>query len=517
MSKLEDQVRDLQARRDAARAMGGEQRIARQHGKGKLTVRERIEALLDAGSFQEYGLLATHYGQKPGDAVTPADGVVAGTGRIDGRPLALFGEDNTVFGGSTSYVNFDKRLRMQEISGRERIPFVGLFDGAGARADLLGARPEGAPIFEHTLGWARLSGSVPTVSLVMGPCAGQSALDAGQMDHVIMVRETGMLAAGGPPVVKTAIGLDVSKEDLGGATVHAEITGMVDRVADDDLHAIRLARDYLAYFPVSAWDYPASVEPSEPRAGVETGLSGLIPESLRRPYDMQAVIDCIVDADSFYAIKPSYGSALITGLARLNGHSVGVIANQPMVRAGALSGPEGQKARKFFDICGAFHVPIVSLTDTPGVMTGPSAEREGSLRYGLSAAYALAHADVPFFSVILRKAFGFGGALMAGHKAGQTLALAWPTADFASMPPNAAIAAAHQEELDSAGDRDALFEELLERYSEYAGPYPAAGIFNIDDVITPDETRPRLIQALETSMSRRVAPASLTRRHGIMP
>lgn len=515
-SKIEKQIQDLEERRSRASAMGGEAKIERQHSKGKLTARERVDLLVDPGTFQEYGLLASHHDQKPGDPITPADGLVAGTGRVDGRPVGLFAEDATVYGGSVSYVNFDKRLRIQQLCATELIPFIGMFDGAGARAQTLGSTAEGAPIFSHTLGWARLSGQVPTVSLVMGPCAGQSALDAGQMDYCIMVKGTGMLAAGGPPVVKTSTGIDVSKEELGGATVHGRITGMVDDVAADDAEAIRKARRFLSYLPASSWEFPPSVAPRDPGSPAEKLLS-ILPDSLRTPYDMKDIIACVLDAESFYETKPDYGAAIITGLGRLNGHSVGILASQPMVRAGAIGGSEGQKARKFIDLCAAHHLPLVSLTDTPGVMTGPDAEREGSLKHGLAAAYALAHSNVPFFSVILRKAFGFGGGLMAGHNAGQTLALAWPTADFSSLPPDAAIEAAHRDELDAADDRDALFKTLMKDYSALSGPYPAAGLLNIDDVISPAETRSRLIQALEVSLARRSKAPSPTERHGIMP
>ena len=232
---------------------------------------------------------------------------------------------------------------------------------------------------------------------------------------------------------------------------------------------------------------------------------------------MHDVIDCVVDADSFFETKADYGTALITGFARLHGYSIGIIANQPCVRAGALSGAEGQKARKFIDVCSAYHVPIISLTDTPGVMTGPEAERQGSLKYGLAAAYALAWTNTPVFSVILRKAFGFGGGLMAGSFGPQTVALAWPSVEFSSLPADSAIAAAHAKELEQAENPEALRRELIQQYAAFSGPYPAAGIMNIDDVIEPRETRPRLIQALQLSMARRAEAVSPTVRHGVMP
>ena len=522
MSDHQQQRDNLEQRRTAAKAMGGVEKIQRQHGKGKLTVRERVDLLLDPGSFQEYGLLANHVGHQPGDPITPADAIVTGIGRIDGRPVCLCAEDATVMGGSVDEINGAKRVRMIELANRERIPFILLLDGAGFRAQAMLHSVEGAPAMGHTLMFARQSGTAPTMALVMGPCAGEPALEAAMMEYVIMVKDTGMLAAGGPPVVKASTGVEVSKEELGGASVHAEITGMIDNVANDDYDAIEKAKAVLSYLPTNAWSYPPSKSTTghastTAKAGAENSIATILPEHSRSPYNMHHIIDCVVDEASFFETKADYGQALITGFARMNGHPIGLMANQPTVRAGALSGAEGQKARKFIDYCSAYHLPIVSLTDTPGVMTGPAAEREGSLKYGLAAAYALAWANVPVFSVILRKAFGFGGALMAGSSGPQTVALAWPTADFSSLPPDSAIESAHAKELAEADDREALYADLMKRYQAFGGPYPAAGILNIDDVIAPEETRTRLIQALELSMARRSEAPSPTQRQGVMP
>lgn len=517
MTNMKEQIEALKRRRYAATAMGGEEKIQRQHDKGKLTARERVNLLLDPGSFQEYGLLASHAGQKPNEKITPADGLVAGIGLIDGRPVCVFAEDATVFGGSVGEINGQKRMRMVNLASRERVPLIVLLDGVGFRAQSMLDAVEGAPAIGHILGFARLSGSAPTLALVMGPCAGEPALEAALMEHLIMVKGTGMVAAGGPPVVKASTGQEVTKEELGGISVHGKITGMVDNSVHNDYEAIDVARRYLSYLPTNAWSYPPTVESRDARPGAEKKIISILPESSRRAYDMHDVIDCVVDEDSFFETKPDYGTALITGYARLNGHSIGIIANQPCVRAGALSGPEGQKARKFIDLCGAYHLPIISLTDTPGVMTGPEAERQGSLKYGLAAAHSLAWANTPLFSVILRKAFGFGGGLMAGSFGPQTVALAWPSVDFASLPSDSAIAAAHAKELEQADDPQALREQLMQQYAAFSGPYPAAGIMNIDDVIDPRETRPRLIQALELSMARRTEAVSPNLRHGVMP
>jgi len=406
---------------------------------------------------------------------------------------------------------------MVDLATRERIPLICMLDGAGFRAQSMLDAVEGSPSIGHTLAFAKQSGSAPTIGLIMGACAGEPALNAALLEYAIMVKGTGMIAAGGPPVVKASTGVDVTKEELGGVSVHAAITGMIDNVVESDEEAITTVKKLLSYLPTNAWAYPPSSTGRKAKEGAKVLISKILPEHPRKPYNMQDVIDCVVDDKSFLETKAAYGQALITGFARLNGHPVGIIANQPSVRAGAISGAEAQKARKFIDYCGAYHLPIISLADTPGVMTGPVAEREGSLKYGLGAAYALAWANVPVFSVVLRKAFGFGGALMAGSAGPQTVALAWPTADFSSLPPNSAIESAHKKELDAAEDREALYAELMKQYQTFGGPYPAAAIMNIDDVIAPEETRERLIQALETTMARRTQAPEPNLRAGVMP
>lgn len=411
MSELKGHVSridDLQQRRKVAKAQGGEEKITRQHQRGKLTARERIDLLLDPDSFQEYGLLATHHNQKPGESITPADALVAGVGNIHGRPVALFAEDATVYGGSIGEVNAIKRNRIVELATREKIPLVCLLDGAGFRAQSMLDAVEGSPSIGHTLAFAKQSGSAPTIGMIMGPCAGEPALNAALLEYAIMVKGTGMIAAGGPPVVKASTGLDISKEELGGTSIHADITGMIDNVVENDEEAIITLKRLLSYLPTNAWSYPPSSKPKSAKIGASYSITQILPDNPKSPYDIKAVIDCIVDEGSFFETKAMFGKSLITGFARLKGHPVGLIANQPKVFAGALNAAAAQKARKFIDYCSAYHIPIISLADTPGVMTGPASEKEGSLKFGLGAAYALAWADVPWFSVVLRKALSCG-------------------------------------------------------------------------------------------------------------
>jgi len=514
---FEKDLEELKRRRHQALQMGGPEKVKRQREQGKLTARERIELLMDPGTFQEYGLLATHQSHRPemADRITPADGVITGFGRIDGRRAGVIAEDFTVLGGSEGITHAMKKIRMVEIATQERVPLVWLLDGAGARAEeLIG---EGLPAVFHHLIIARMSGVAPQVGVVMGPSAGDSSLVGSLLEFIIMVKGTGMLAAGGPPIVLTATGEQVSKQELGGVEVHCVISGVADNPAEDDKDAILVAKRYLSYLPSNAWEYPPSVPPNDDPERKDDELLEILPSNPRQPYDMKRIINCIVDKGSFFEIKPLFAPMMITGLARMNGHPVGIVANQPFVYAGAITAKAAQKERHFIDLCSAYHIPLVFLVDVPGVMTGPESEREGALRYGLAVAYSLAWANVPKITVVIRKAFGFGGCAMCGYGAGQTLTLAWPTADFGSLPMSGGLLAAYGAELASAEDPETLKKQLEEAYKKYCGAYPAAAIFNVDDVIDPRETRPRIIRALDLALSRRSVPPSPVMRHGVMP
>jgi acetyl-CoA carboxylase carboxyltransferase component len=318
-------------------------------------------------------------------------------------------------------------------------------------------------------------------------------------------------------VVLRATGEIVSKEELGGMEAHCVISGVADNPAQDDRDALQMTKRYLSYLPSSAWEYPPWSPSEDSPDRQEEELLEIIPSNPRRPYDMKRVIRCLVDRESFFEIKPLFAPMMITGLARLNGHPVGVVANQPLVYAGAITAKAAQKERHFIDLCSAYHIPLLFLVDVPGVMTGPQAEREGALRYGLAVAHSLAWADVPKITVVIRKAFGFGGCAMCGYGAKQSVTLAWPTADFGSMPADSGVLAAYGAQLAGAEDPEALRRKLEEEYKKYCGAYPAAAIFNVDDVIDPRETRPRVIRALELALSRRVASPSPVMRHGVMP
>ena len=483
---MKDLIEELRQRRTASLELGGKKRVARQHDQGKLTARERADLLFDSNTLEELGQLATHVHTPVTtipDKNTPADGVVTGFGKIEGRPAAVIAEDFTVLGGSLGINNFHKKCRMIELAQRDKLPIVWLFDGAGARTDeFIG---EGLAPMHHFMAVARLSGVTPQVAGVLGPTAGDSSLLAAMMEFIVMVEGTAMLAAGGPPLVKVATGENVTKEELGGADLHCHISGVGDNKATDDHDAITQIRRYLSYMPTNAYQYPPYVAPDDSPDRRDDELAVIIPANRRRPYDMMKIIERVVDRGSFFAIKPDYAKMMITGLARLNGHAVGIIANQPKVMAGAITAAAGAKHRHFMDLCNAFHLPVVFLMDTPGVMTGPQSEKEGALRAGMAIAHSFAFARVPLLCLTVHKGFGYGAAAMGGLGAGQSTALAWPSADFNAIPLDSGIQAAYRAVLESADD-------------------PAA-------------TRPRLIQALERALSHRAQVPEPATRWGFLP
>ncbi|MCP5025884.1 MAG: hypothetical protein GY929_06325 [Actinomycetia bacterium] len=515
---MRDLIEELEERRARTHLLGGERRIERQKQQGKLTVRERVDLLFDPDTFEEVGQLVSHAHTsvpKSADKMTPADGVVTGFGRVDGSVVGVVSEDFTVLGGSVGNNNLVKKNRMVELAGRDRVPLVWLFDGAGARTDE--SIGEGLAPMHHFMAIAKLSGIVPQACAVMGPVAGDSALIAAMLEFIVMVKGTGMLAAGGPPLVLGATGETVDKEELGGATVHCEVSGVADNAADDDAHAIDQIKRFLSYLPRNAYCYPDRVETGDDPERMADELLDVIPANIRRPYDMHRVIDLVFDTSSFFEIKPDHARMMITGFARLDGHTVGVIANQPQVMAGAITAAAGAKHRHFMDLCNAFHVPVVALMDTPGVMTGPKSEREAALRVGMTIAHSFAFARVPLLTVALHKGIGYGACAMGGYGAGQSTVLAWPTADFNAIPLESGIQAAYRADLEAAEDPAALQAELESAFSHLLGAFHVAEQVKIDDVIDPRETRPRLIAALHRALNRRDEPASPAWRHGFLP
>lgn len=499
---------------EKALSSGGQERIARQRKLGKLTVRERIDRLLDSNSFREYGRFTSHFTQDipTVDTITPADGVVMGFGKIQGKHVCVVGEDFTIMGGSHGVINGRKKLHAIQMARRERVPLIWLLDGAGARGQEL--MNDGLPDVTHFLEQARLSGVAPQVGLVLGPCAGDSALVAAGSEFVVMRKGTAMMAAGGPPVVKAATGIDISKEDLGGSSIHTTISGVADNEAETDEEALDMARRFLSYLPQNAWSWPEQGEPVPPE---EIDLDMIVPAQKRRAYDMKKLITGVVDGSSFMEIKPEYAKMMITGFARMDGHPVGIIANQPMVHAGAITTGAAAKAKHFVEICSAYHVPIVFFQDVPGVMTGPQAEKQGILRAGLAMVNSLAWANVPKVTIVVRKAFGFAACAMGGWGGEQSYIAAWPTADFASLPVSGGVAAAFKREIEAAEDPSVALSDLEARFAGGTGPYNAAARFTVHDVIAPSETRGRIMHALDLARSRRSENPKPTPKYGVSP
>jgi methylmalonyl-CoA decarboxylase subunit alpha len=505
VSDWDELLKDLRARRDAARAMGGTERLEQHRAGGRLDARERVERLLDPDSFVELGTLvgSVHRGVVP---PVPADGLIAGHGLIDGRPVLVGAEDFTVMGGSIGLGTTAKRLRLAELAGQERVPLVMLLEGAGERTQNTFERRGRAPNDLQAL--AHLSGLVPTVAVVMGPSAGHGALTAPLMDFVVMVEGASLFSAG-PPLVQEATGEEVTKEELGGTAVHTTVSGVAHNAAADDDDALELVRRYLTYFPSNAWQYPAvpiGADDTEERA--LDALTDLIPADPRRGYDVRAVVELLADRDSVLEVEPAFGRPIVTALARLGGEPVAVVANQPAVKAGAIDSEAADKAAHFIEAADAFHLPLVFLADNPGVLAGTAAERSGVLRHAARMFAAQARVRSPKLHVTLRKAYGFGSSLMAMNPFDrQTITLAFPGARLGAMPATGGGAAA-------GVDDDT--QRLLD-HAELGGAYSSADTMSYDEVIEPRELRNALLSGLRLSAGRRSQPPERASHHGIRP
>lgn len=501
-SRWEPILRELERRRGVSRGMGGEDRVSRQHAAGKLDARQRIERLFDADSFAEIGGLA---GTLPsaGQATVPADGLVAGFGKVEGRPVLAAAEDFTVLGGSIGDAAADKRYRLTQLAAQERVPLVFMLEGAGHRLTNThaGRRPN------DLQGLADLSGQVPIVCLVMGSSAGHSALTAPLSDFVVMTKQSSMFVAG-PPLVKTAIGEDVSKETLGGPPVHVAASGVAHNLVDDDEAAIELARRYLGYFPPNAWEGPPHVEGHDAGPRRLDAILDLVDPNPRTPYRVRPVIDLLADAGSVLEIQPEFGSSVVVALARLGGHSVAIVANDPGVRAGTIDADAADKAAHFMNVAGAFHLPVAFLADNPGVMSGTAAERQGTLRHAARMFVAQHRLSVPKFHVTLRKAFGFGSSVMAMNPFdNQTVSVAFPAVTLGAMP---VAGVAESAKLDADTQARIAAEQA-------GGAYQLADILGYDDVIDPRELRNCLLRGLDLAEGRRGAQYGPVMQRGVTP
>ncbi len=514
---MKDLTDDLAARRARAREMGGADAVAKQHAAGKLTARERIDRLFDAGTFTEIGVHATHAGIAPDLAgkVTPADGVITGFGNIDGRLASVIAYDFTVMAGSMGRNAETKCNRAREIAYTKRIPMIWLIDSAGARIqEAIGSRwfaGSGLLFREESI----MSGVVPQVAAMVGPGAAGTAYIPALADFVPMVKGTSNMALGGPPLVKAVVGEDITAEELGGSKVHCEISGVGDLEVEDDQACIRAIKDYLAYFPSHNQEPPPVIACDDPADRRDESLLTIMPDSARRAYDVKKVIRAVIDHGRMFEMKPGWAKNIVTALARLDGRPVGIVANQPMVLGGALDVDSADKAARFIMLCDAFGLPLVFFQDVPGFMVGSKVERAGIIRHGAKMLYAVSEATVPKLTVVLRKAYGAGYFVMCGRAYEPDLIVGWPTAEISVMGPEGGTNIVYRREIAAAANPDEERARRVEDFRKLISPYIAAGAALIDDVIDPRETRPVLIRALAMAKTKRVDRP--WRKHGVMP
>ncbi|MGI8808610.1 MAG: acyl-CoA carboxylase subunit beta [Acidimicrobiales bacterium] len=509
-------LKDLRARKDEARHAGSEDAVSRQHARGKMTARERVEELLDPRSFVELDLLARHRSTEVGlDGHRPyTDGVITGWGTVEGRQIFVFSQDFTVFGGSLGEVFAEKIHKVMDMADEVGAPFVGINDGAGARIqEGVVALDSYGGIFRRN---AHSSGVIPQISVIMGPCAGGAVYSPALTDFVFMVQDTSYMFITGPDVVKAETGEDVSLQDLGGAMAHATRSGVAHFVAEDDHVCLSDVRKLLSFLPSNNSEPAPWVAPTDDPEREAPELADLLPERTDQPYDMTSVIAAVVDDGYLFQYAPLWAGNMICGLARLDGYVVGIIANQPQVLAGVLDIDSSEKAARFVRTCDAFNIPLLSFVDVPGFLPGSDQESGGIIRHGAKLLYALCEATVPRIQVVTRKAYGGAYVVMNSKAIGADLAFAWPSAELAVMGPQGAVEILHRRELAEADDPAAVRTELVAGYVEHhANPWIAAERGYVDDVIEPGVTRPVLIKGLAMLRSKRQEPRS--RKHGNVP
>jgi acetyl-CoA carboxylase carboxyltransferase component len=513
---LRSLVDDLHQRRDQARRGGGEERIARQHEQDKLTARERLALLIDDGTFVELGIHGRpHFSQRAMEGRdAPADGVITGYGKIDGRLVAVAAYDFTVMAGSMGMTGELKVSRLRELALGKRIPMVWLLDSAGARIqEAAGSLFAGSGhLFREEV---IASGVIPQVAALMGPCAAGTAYIPGLADFVPMVKGRGSMALAGPHLTKAVTGEDVTQEELGGARVHTRVSGVADLEVDSDESCIAAIRSYLSFFPSNCEEAPPRREGGDPPERAEDDLLDLLPDSPRHPYDMYELIRRIVDDGEWFDLKPRWARTIITCLARMGGRPVGIVANQPKHLGGILENDSADKAARFINLCDAYGVPLLFLMDVPGFMVGTKVEQAGIIRHGAKMLYAVSRATVPKVTVIVRKAYGAGYYVMCGKAYQPDLIVAWPSAEISVMGPEGAVNIIFRKQIEASEDPDAARAEMIEGIRRTIDPYIAAGNAMIDDVIDPRETRPTVIRALEMAQTKRVERP--WKKHGVMP
>jgi len=505
-------IEELERRREAAKLGGGQERIDAQHAKGKLTARERVDVLLDQGSFEEWDIFVEHRSTDfdMADKVVPGDGVVTGYGTINGRMVFVFSQDFTVLGGSLSEAHAGKICKIMDHAMKVGAPVIGLNDSGGARIqEGIDSLAGYAEVFQRNV---LASGVIPQISMIMGPCAGGAVYSPAMTDFIFMVRDTSYMFVTGPEVVKTVTHENVTHEELGGAVTHSTRSGVADGAFDNDVEALLNLRRFVDFLPSSniagvpqrgGIDSPARVEPS---------LDTLIPDDSNKPYDMKELVTTVLDDGDFFELKPDYAGNLITGFGRMEGATVGVVANQPMVLAGCLDIESSVKGARFVRFCDAFDIPIITFVDVPGFLPGTAQEYGGIIRHGAKLLYAYAECTVPKVTVITRKAYGGAYDVMASKHLRGDVNLAWPTAEIAVMGPKGAVEIIFREDI---GDEAKISQRTEEYRQKFANPFVAGHRGFIDDVILPRDTRRRLCRSLVMLRDKQLD--NPWRKHGNIP
>jgi acetyl-CoA carboxylase carboxyltransferase component len=515
---MQEAAKALEEKKAKYREMGGEERVARQHSQNKMTVRERLDVLFDDGSFTEIGLLAHHQSQSPQmqGKFTPADGVVTGIGKVDGRRVAVIAYDFTVMAGSMGMVTEIKATRLRELALRERIPLVWLIDSAGARI-----QEATGSMFARTGDLFReqviMSGVVPQIAAMMGPGAAGTAYIPGLADFVPMVKGNSNMALAGPHLVKAAVGEEVTAEDMGGSKIHCKISGVADLEVEDDAACLEAVRQYLSYFPSSNTDELPTRETSDPIDRRCEELYDIVPANPRQAYDIHKVIKAISDDGEFFPMKPDWAKNLVTGFARVGGTPVGIVANQPKFLGGALDVNSADKAARFVWLCDAFSIPLVFLMDCPGFLVGSAVEKQGIIRHGAKMLFAVAEATVPKVTVVLRKGYGAGYYVMNGRAYEPDLIVGWPTAEISVMGPEGAVNIIFRKQIEAMPEDEQVEarNNMVNMIREQIKPEIAAGWAFVDDLIDPADTRSTIARALEAAEGKVMDRP--WRKHGVLP
>jgi acetyl-CoA carboxylase carboxyltransferase component len=518
---LSDKFKELSDLKEKAKLGGGSEAIEKQHKGGKLTARERIEKLLDPGSYVEVDQLVVHrcHDFEMEKKRVLGDAVVTGYGTINGRPVFVYSQDFTFVGGSLSEMHAKKIAKVQDMAMKAGAPCIGLNDSGGARIQegIHSLAGYGEIFYRNVMA----SGVIPQIIAIMGPCAGGAVYSPALADFIFMVRRTSYMFITGPKVVKAAIGEDVTFEALGGADAHAKLSGVAHFAVDNDEDCLKQIRNLMSYLPSNNMDDAPIIECADPPDRMDEELNEVVPADPKKPYDVHEIIDRIFDKGSFLEVHPQFAPNAVVGFARLGGRSVGVIANQPMIYAGCLDIDSSDKIARFVRTCDAFNVPLVTFVDVPGYLPGTKQEHGGVIRHGAKVIYAYSEASVPKLSVIMRKAYGGGYIAMCSRHLGADIVFAWPTAEIAVMGPEGAVEIIHRNELmkaKTAEEEKEITNKLVAEYrNKFANPYIAAQMGYIDSVILPKETRPMLINALESFVSKRDLQPRAPKRHGNIP